>query len=40
MLINYFKKETLKVIEAHYPVREEELKESKKYLEELFNGKL
>lgn len=40
MLIDYIERETLKVIEAHYPVREEELAESKRYLEEIFDGKL
>jgi len=39
-LPNYLNKDTLKIIEAHYPAGAEELKEGKKFLEVLLDGKL
>ncbi|MFA6217066.1 MAG: sugar phosphate isomerase/epimerase family protein [Candidatus Omnitrophota bacterium] len=39
-LLPYISKETIKVIEAHYPAAPGDLKKSKKLLEKLFNGKI
>ncbi len=39
-LPNYLNKDSLKIIEAHHPASSEELKEGKKFLEVLLDGKL
>ncbi|MCX7927554.1 MAG: sugar phosphate isomerase/epimerase [Candidatus Omnitrophica bacterium] len=39
-LVDYFSKDTLKVMEVHHPATAEEIQESKKKLEELFRAKL
>jgi len=39
-LPEYLNKDTLKIIEAHYPASADELREGKKFLETLFDGKV
>jgi hypothetical protein len=38
LLLPYVKKETIKIIEAHQPATADDLRASKDYLEEIFDG--